>query len=183
MRRVVIGAFVGLSVAVATAQLPPNPRLAIALGSHKVLPGGVTVENEDVALCALSATGAGTTACTWSVLLDGSAVTLDSAVKALDILPNGSLVLAVGGDGSIADLSAAHDVSPLLQGEAGRAEVVPRARRVGERPLPAAGALPDEARRGLPAVAPLVAAAGLTTRAIDRRSDDAYDQGTTRAPR
>jgi cysteine-rich repeat protein len=107
MRRVVIGTFLGgLSAAVAAAQLPPNPRLAIALGTHKVLPGGVTVENEDIALCALGATGDGTTSCTWSMLLDGTAVTLNSSVKALDILPNGSLVMAVGGDGSIADLSA-----------------------------------------------------------------------------
>jgi hypothetical protein len=71
-----------------------------------VLPGGVTVENEDIALCTLTATGAGTTACTWSAFFDGSTATLDSAVKALDVLPNGSLVMAVGGDGSIADLSA-----------------------------------------------------------------------------
>jgi cysteine-rich repeat protein len=106
MRRLVIGAFLGLSAVAATAQLPPNPRLAIALGTHKVLPGGVTVENEDIALCALGSTGDGTTSCTWSVLLDGSAVTLNSSVKALDILPNGNLVMAVGGDGSIADLSA-----------------------------------------------------------------------------
>jgi cysteine-rich repeat protein len=95
-----------LSASIATAQLPPNPRLAIAVGSHKVLPGGVTVENEDIALCALTATGAGTTACTWSAFFDGSTATLNTAVKALDILPNGSLVMAVGGDGSIADLSA-----------------------------------------------------------------------------
>ena len=87
-------------------QLPPNPRLAIAIGTHHVRPGGPTVENEDIALCTLTATGVGTTACTWSMLLDGSAVTLNSSVKALDILPDGSLVMAVGGDGSIADLSA-----------------------------------------------------------------------------
>src|SRR5262245_5605222 len=95
-----------LSASIATAQLPPNPRLAIAVGSHKVLPGGVTVENEDIALCTLTATGAGTTACTWSMFFDGSVATLNTAVKALDILPNGSLVMAVGADGSIADLSA-----------------------------------------------------------------------------
>ncbi len=91
---------------VAAAQLPPNPRLAISIGSHHVLPGNVTVENEDIALCALTSTGPGTTSCTWSVLFDGSANTLNSSVKALDVLPNGSLVMAVGGDGSIADLSA-----------------------------------------------------------------------------
>src|SRR5690242_16046823 len=84
---------------VAAAQLPPNPRLAISVGSHKVLPGGVTVENEDIALCTLTATGAGTTSCTWSLFFDGSAATLNTAVKALDVLPNGSLVMAVGADG------------------------------------------------------------------------------------
>jgi hypothetical protein len=105
-----VSLLVPLLATVAAAQLPPplppNARLAIALASHKVLPGDVTVENEDIALCTLAATGVGTTACTWSVLLDGSAVTLNSSVKALDILPDGSLVMAVGGDGSIADLSA-----------------------------------------------------------------------------
>jgi hypothetical protein len=106
MRTQVIGTLVAVLATVASAQLPPNPRLAISLASHKVLPGGVTVENEDIALCTLTATGLGTTACTWSMLLDGSAVTLNSSVKALDILPDGSLVMAVGGDGSIADLSA-----------------------------------------------------------------------------
>ena len=106
MRRGLLGVVFGLGATVAAAQLPPNPRLAIALGSHKVLPGGATVENEDIALCEFTSTGLTTTACTWSVLFDGSAAGLDSSVKALDILPNGSLVMAVGGDGSIPDLSA-----------------------------------------------------------------------------
>ena len=104
--RLLVVTLVTLLAATAPAQLPPNPRLAMALGSHKVLPGGVTVENEDIAVCALTATGLGTTACTWSMLFDGSAATLNSSVKALDILPNGSLVMAVGADGAIADLSA-----------------------------------------------------------------------------
>ena len=91
------------------AQVPPNARIVISTSSHAVLtgtPNGVTVENEDLALCELGSSGLDTTSCNWSLFFDGSAAGLNSSVKALDILPDGSLVMAVGGDGSIPDLSA-----------------------------------------------------------------------------
>jgi cysteine-rich repeat protein len=90
----------------AAAQVPPNAKMVISTGSHAVLPGPVTIENEDLAQCALSSTGEQNTTCTWSLFFRGADSGLNSSVKALDILPNGSLVMAVGGDNTIPDLSA-----------------------------------------------------------------------------
>jgi cysteine-rich repeat protein len=85
--------------------LAADPRVVVALGSTAVI-GSVTVENEDLAVCSPSALGAGTTSCTWQLLFDGSAAGLNSSVKAVDLLPNGHLVMTVATDGSIPDLSA-----------------------------------------------------------------------------
>jgi cysteine-rich repeat protein len=113
MRRVSLRATVAVALVAplmiyssARAQVPANPKIVVSTGSHAVLPGSVTVENEDLALCQLGSSGFENTSCTWSLFFDGSATGLNSAVKALDILPDGSLVMAVGADGSIPDLSA-----------------------------------------------------------------------------
>src|SRR5262249_38539541 len=93
-----------LAPTIARSQIPPNPNIVISTGTHAVL-GGVTVENEDLALCQLTSFGFQNTHCTWSLFFDGSAAGLNSSVKALDVLPNGSLVLRVAADHSIPDLS------------------------------------------------------------------------------
>jgi len=87
---------------IAAAQLPS---VAISLTSTATI-GGISVADEDIIVCDPTSFGPGTTACTWRLLFDGSAAGLNSNVRALDVLPNGSLVLRVGSDGSIPDLSA-----------------------------------------------------------------------------
>ncbi len=87
---------------VAAAQLPS---IAVSLGSTANI-GGVDVRDEDIVVCDATSYGAGTTSCTWRLLFDGSASGLSSSVRALDVLPNGSLVIRVAADSSIPDLSA-----------------------------------------------------------------------------
>lgn len=69
-------------------------------------PGCFEVENEDLIVCNPTTLGENTTACDWELFLDGSAAGLESSISAVDVLPNGSLVLRVNADGSIPDLSA-----------------------------------------------------------------------------
>jgi hypothetical protein len=69
-------------------------------------PGCFAVSNEDLILCHPTSLGENTTGCDWELFLDGSEAGLESSIVALDILPNGSLVLRVNADGSIPDLSA-----------------------------------------------------------------------------
>lgn len=71
-------------------------------------PGCLLVENEDVALCRLLASGAGSTACDWSLFFDGSAAGLDAPILALDILPDASLLLRAAADNSIPDIAGAN---------------------------------------------------------------------------
>ncbi len=80
-------------------------KLVLSTASHAVL-GSVTIENEDLALCDLTSTGFENTHCDWSLFFDGSAAGLNSSVRALDILPDGSLVLEASLDNSIPDISA-----------------------------------------------------------------------------
>jgi hypothetical protein len=87
---------------VAAAQLPS---IAISLGSSATL-GSVVVKDEDIVVCDATSYGEGTTSCSWRLLFDGSAAGLNSSVKALDVLPNGNLVIRVNADSSIPDLSA-----------------------------------------------------------------------------
>jgi len=86
----------------AGAQLPS---VALSLGSTATL-DGIEVKDEDIVLCDATSFGPGTTTCTWRLLFDGSAAGLSSSVKALDVLPNGNLVIRVNSDSSIPDLSA-----------------------------------------------------------------------------
>jgi len=90
------------SASVAAAQLPS---IAVSLGSTANI-GGVDVRDEDIVVCGASSYGPGTTSCSWYLLFDGSAAGLNSSVKALDVLPNGNLVIRVAADQSIPDLSA-----------------------------------------------------------------------------
>jgi len=69
-------------------------------------PGCFAVANEDLIVCHPTSLGENTTGCDWELFLDGSAAGLESSVQAVDVLPNGSLVLRVSSDGSIPDLSA-----------------------------------------------------------------------------
>jgi hypothetical protein len=79
--------------------------VAIAIGGNATL-GSVSVTNDDIVICDPISYGPGTTSCNWRLLFDGSTVGLNSSVRALDVLPNGNLVIRVGGDNSIPDLSA-----------------------------------------------------------------------------
>jgi hypothetical protein len=89
-------------VSAAGAQLPS---IAVSLGSSATL-DGVDVHDEDIVVCNAASYGPGTTSCAWHLLFDGSAAGLNSSVKALDVLPNGNLVIRVASDNSIPDLSA-----------------------------------------------------------------------------
>ena len=81
------------------------PSIAVSLGSTATI-GGVDVKDEDIIVCDPTSYGPGTTTCTWRLFFDGSAAGLNSSVKALDVMPNGNLVIRVNADSSIPDLSA-----------------------------------------------------------------------------
>src|SRR5262245_30164296 len=100
MRRIAAFLLVATCASAASAQ-----QVVVSTASHAVL-GSVTIENEDLARCVLGSTGFESTSCTWSLFFDGSAAGLNSAVRALDLLPDGSLILEATLDGSIPDLSA-----------------------------------------------------------------------------
>lgn len=91
-----------LWASIAAAQLPS---VAISIGANATI-GGVDVKNEDIVICDPTSFGPGTTSCTWRLLFDGSQSGLDTSVRALEVLPNGNLVIRVAADNSIPDLSA-----------------------------------------------------------------------------
>lgn len=91
-----------LWASLAAAQLPS---IALSIGANATI-GGVDVKNEDIVICDPTSFGPGTTACTWRLLFDGSQSGLDTSVRALEVLPNGNLVIRVAADNSIPDLSA-----------------------------------------------------------------------------
>ncbi len=68
-------------------------------------PGCLVVENEDVAMCRPLGLGPGGTACDWSLFFDGSEAGLDAPVRALDVLPDGSLVLRAAADNGVPDIA------------------------------------------------------------------------------
>ena len=68
-------------------------------------PGCLTAQNEDLIMCDPVSLGEGNTQCRWSLFFDGSEAGLESKVMAVDILPNGDLVMRVNQDGSIPDIS------------------------------------------------------------------------------
>jgi hypothetical protein len=68
-------------------------------------PRCVNAENEDLLLCDPVVLGPGNTQCRWSLFFDGSAAGLNSNILGVDLLPNGDLILRVGADGSIPDIS------------------------------------------------------------------------------
>ncbi|MCK6554578.1 thrombospondin type 3 repeat-containing protein [Candidatus Binatia bacterium] len=101
---------VGLAMAVTPLAQPSlsfagEPKMVIAISGSGTI-GGVPVLNEDLLLCDPVSLGENNTICDWSLLFDGSSAGLNSAVKAVDILPNGGIVMRVNIDGSIPDLSA-----------------------------------------------------------------------------
>ena len=67
--------------------------------------GGVPTVPGDLLECNLSSTGVGSTSCTWSLFFDGSANGLNQGIVAVDVLPTGSLVMRVDGDGAIPDIN------------------------------------------------------------------------------
>jgi hypothetical protein len=108
-----------------------NPKMVVAVGSNATIcdtgegcvgslcqsdssscssdldcPGCFAAANEDLIVCDPISTGLNNTACDWSLFMDGSAAGLNSTIQGVDVLPDGSLVIRVGSDGSIPDLSA-----------------------------------------------------------------------------
>ncbi len=67
-------------------------------------PGCLVVENEDVAMCQPVTDDDGP-ACLWSLFFDGSAAGLDAPIRALDVLPDGSLLMRAAADNSIPDIA------------------------------------------------------------------------------
>jgi len=102
--------WIALAVAASTVFHPHvsfagQPKMVFATASNGTV-GGVAFANEDLLLCDPVSLGENNTVCNWTLLFDGSAAGLTSAVKAVDILPDGSIVMRVTNDGSIPDLSA-----------------------------------------------------------------------------
>jgi hypothetical protein len=108
-----------------------NPKMVVALGTNATIcdtgegcvgnlcqsdssacitdldcPGCFAAANEDLIVCDPITTGLNNTSCDWSLFFDGSASGLNSTIQGADVLPDGSLVIRVGADGSIPDLSA-----------------------------------------------------------------------------
>ena len=94
-----------VSVVTASTAAAQLPSIAMSLGGPANL-DGLAVADEDIVICDPSSFEPGTTACTWRLLFDGSAAGLNSNVRALEVLPNGNLVMRVSADSSIPDLSA-----------------------------------------------------------------------------
>src|SRR5258708_10135020 len=76
------------------------PQLVIGTGTTAQL-GGVRLAPPDLALCALDSVGGGTSACRWSLFFDGKLAGLQTTIGALDVLPDGSLVLRADSDVSV----------------------------------------------------------------------------------
>lgn len=82
-----------------------NPQVLVSLGANATI-GSVTAANEDLLVCDAVTLGENNTTCNWSLFFDGSAAGLNSSIDAVELLPNGSLVIRAAADGSIPDLSA-----------------------------------------------------------------------------
>ena len=121
-----------LVVGLASPASANNPKLVVALGANATIcdtgegclgslcqsdgstscstdldcPGCFAAANEDLIVCDPISLGLNNTACDWSLFFDGSAAGLNSSIQGADVLPDGSLVIRVGADGSIPDLSA-----------------------------------------------------------------------------
>ena len=80
------------------------PQLVIGTGTPAVV-GGIPVAPQDLVRCALDAVGAGASTCHWSPFFDGKAAGLQTSIGALDVLPDGSLVMRVDADGAVQGLS------------------------------------------------------------------------------
>lgn len=74
-------------------------------GTAADCPHCLVVENEDLAMCRPLSLGSGTTTCDWSLFFDGSEAGLDAPVRALDVLPDGSLVLRAAADNGVPDIA------------------------------------------------------------------------------
>src|SRR5262245_34144928 len=79
------------------------PQLVIGVGEATTL-GGVAAAKEDLLLCQLQSVGPGSTTCRWSRFFDGHAAGLNTTVVALEVLPDGSLVMRVNADNAIPDI-------------------------------------------------------------------------------
>jgi len=71
-------------------------------------PRCIVVENQDIALCEPDSLGAGATACRWSLFFDGTRAGLNAPIRALEMLPDGSLLLRSAADNAIPDISGAN---------------------------------------------------------------------------
>lgn len=89
----------------AAAQVSVPSKILISVGNNANLPGGLAIANEDIAQCDLATSGETTTSCTWSLFFDGDLAGLQSKVHAVDVLPDGSLVMAVSADNSVPDIN------------------------------------------------------------------------------
>src|SRR5262245_1755328 len=99
------GAAFLLAPITATSQIPANPSIVISTGSHAVLGGTVTVENEDLALCPLPSSASQNPPCAGALFSAGAPAALNSAVRARDVPRTGNLVRRVGADHSTPPLS------------------------------------------------------------------------------
>jgi len=79
------------------------PQLVIGVGAPAVV-GGIALDPADLLRCRLGATGAGHTQCTWTRFFDGDGAGLHAAVDALEVLPDGSLVVRPDADGAVPSL-------------------------------------------------------------------------------
>src|SRR5262245_56287027 len=86
-----------LWLAFATAASAQLPTLVISTKSTGTI-GGVSAQATDLLVCSLQATGQGTTQCNWKLFLKGSAAGLSRQVEAVDVLPDGRLVIRVESD-------------------------------------------------------------------------------------
>lgn len=71
-------------------------------------PRCLTVENRDVAMCKPVSLGADATSCQWSLFFDGAKAGLNAPIHALEIMPDGSLLLRTSADNAIPDISGAN---------------------------------------------------------------------------
>ncbi|HYD48453.1 MAG TPA: hypothetical protein VEB21_08905, partial [Terriglobales bacterium] len=78
---------------------------ATACGNDLDCPGCIEVQNNDIAMCVPAGTGELIDGCQWSLFFDGGAAGLDAGIRALDVLPDGSLVLRAAADNSVPDIA------------------------------------------------------------------------------
>src|SRR5437867_177226 len=103
VRSQALGRAIGLGALAATLTIAQPqaafalPKLIIATSSAAVV-GSIPVGPEDLLVCQLTSIGVGSTNCNWSLLFDGSTAGLNSAIEAVDMLPDGSLIIRAGSD-------------------------------------------------------------------------------------